>query len=396
MEPATFFGFEQGRKYNDTSLNTIFDFTQDRKVNAQVSPSESARSTSVESVRRPNDTTRRIARKFDNKAVFINPENTTQTVEIKGFRNIILNVLLTYFSLGKETNTSPTIRVIPYELKMIGLTDFIKKDPTRYTGIYSSENLKAEHQKHIQNIESNTTLTQNQKNIKTTTINYLIGMTQLHGFPKKEAILQYLKEYVQGADIIAMPINLIPNSFIIDMSIITHAQYLLVHKARKMYTILDGQYDKTPIYTELLYKEMDFLSGMIKQIFGEEYQPYLYKVECPQAVVKDRNCIWWSLLITYLYLIADPNTVDLNLLLKKVRRAASTEEQITSLVNSFKVFVMDTVIPTLISENILRWDEYTHIKDSFVETVPSTGGKRRRMQTRRRKRVRTTTQRRKN
>lgn len=153
--------------------------------------------------------------------------------------------------------------------------------------------------------------------------------------------------------IVIIPIKLTP--FMTDLyELNSHAQYCIIDKSRKTYMIVDSQYDGADnTYKKLLFTEAERLSPFIEEITGEQYEPYFYSVQCPQAVVRDRNCIWWSLLILYMYLQSDQTTVDLRVLLLQIQSIGGADEYVQAL-DAFKVYVMEDIVKPMMESGALQ------------------------------------------
>jgi hypothetical protein len=141
------------------------------------------------------------------------------------------------------------------------------------------------------------------------------------------------------------------NSMGIDQIQSSHANHLLIDLATKKYMLIEPQmpvYDHTKKMSEQFliwahYRILDRLGDdLIKPVFGDEFESVeVARRSCPQSIVRDKNCIWWSFMLTYLY-ISNMETTDINYIGKKIVSKYGAE--LPDLMNSFKVFCVGRIL----------------------------------------------------
>ncbi len=190
-------------------------------------------------------------------------------------------------------------------------------------------------------------------------------------FVTKTALIAQQKPDIPA--IIIIPVNLLPFNYMAEKSTNTgllkevgHAQYIYINRIQKMYTIIDGQFDpykssndarvKHNLYHDTIRKELEGIDTLVEEIMGEQFEPYMYSVECPQAIVLDKNCIWWSMLIMYLFIQSDPNAANYGSILLELKDKGRRDKTFLSRVmNLFKVFVLEHLLVPMLENGTLEW-----------------------------------------
>ncbi len=160
--------------------------------------------------------------------------------------------------------------------------------------------------------------------------------------------------------------------------IIAHAQYIYINRLQKSYTIIDSQFSpykyingmtvKDDIYHTIMRKELQSIDTLVEEIMGEKFEPYMYGVECPQAIVLDMNCIWWGMLIMYRFLQSDPETANYGSILLELKDAGRRDKTFLSrAMKSFKVFVLKTILIPMLENSSLIWHD---LEVFIIENLP--------------------------
>lgn len=346
-----------------------------------------------------------------------NSTGETPELEIKGFRSIVPFALIRYLDRSSSILVSPTVRILgdsftydkgstAYSINRIknnsfvGITNFDsfreayhaqgakqaeRNQTRRYTNIQSREVKYLENsRKSIYNKYKQFTRDATSE-LHTTEPNGLFQFPMYNLFSKEtradyiKKVSTLVKDEQFPQTILIIPLQFTPFNYSEPDFVIAHAQYILIHIPRKMYTIIDGQFDNSDQYRKLIQTELSQVDGLIEEIMGEKFEPYLYNVPCPQSVVKDKNCIWWSMLIMYLYIQSDPETVDYRLLLRKIQKLGEDDPSfmnLRKLLHSFKVFVMETVLQPMLHNQTLKWRDLSRFFRNYfpssrsLEAVP--------------------------
>jgi hypothetical protein len=175
-------------------------------------------------------------------------------------------------------------------------------------------------------------------------------------------------------EIIIIPFSVMPFEYNNDEDL-GHAEYILINKPQKMYTIIDGQFDISEDTRVRIRKQLMAIDPFIQEIVApEQYEPYLYSVKCPQAVVLDKNCIWWSMLIVFLFLKANPRDANYASILLALNNAIQKRNGeydpvfIAHLMNSFKGFVLKDVLAPMLDSGVIVWP---NLDEFFQKNMPS-------------------------
>jgi hypothetical protein len=333
------------RRYNNESIDKLYKFSQETELNGYIT--------------------------FD---YIDNGQSLPATFNFNRFRELV--TLACILHLQKQTNVVVTevVTVIGnyYREKLYQQNLGLPGTNTRYVGSITSQQLKTQVQtigqqyiKKINTIDNDIIKDRYQQNLhdQIEAFKYLNEKQKkepsfLFTNDSKESFVQKYRAIFQHAIapenlIVIMPIKLTP--FMTDIyEMNSHAQYCIIDRARKTYMIVDGQYDGADKnYKNMLFTEALKLDPFIQEITGEEYAPYFYSIQCPQSVVKDRNCIWWSLMILYMYIQSDQTTVDLRVLLRKIQSIGGATEYVQAL-NAFKVYVVEDILKPMIQSGNLH------------------------------------------
>lgn len=164
-------------------------------------------------------------------------------------------------------------------------------------------------------------------------------------------------------EVLIIPLGLYPFNYTskyennIMVKTIGHAQYIIINIPQKMYMIIDGQLDTSRTTRENMRIQLEKLDPFIKEIMGEQFEPYLYSIECPQAVVLDKNCIWWSMLVVFLFLQSDPKIVNYGNILLQLKNAGSGDKEfLIRVLNAFKIHVLK-MLATMLNNGSLEWSD---------------------------------------
>ncbi len=323
-----------------------------------------------------------------------NEDGKYPSIIVKGFRSIVPFLLIQYLD-KKNIFVTPTLTILgesdrytksaqrPDEIlniiannSLIGITNFDTYDAafkaqTNRQAEYNSKVVYSTNQtEQINNIKNHRAEKYKQFKNSTNAVTRIIdsyngpvGYPVANYYLFSETSRRYFINIIQSVknaegsklDIIIIPLTYTP----IQSSVMAnHAQFILIHISREMYTIIDGQFDNSPAYRKIIIKELRGIDPLITECMGEQFQPYFYSVPCPQSVIVDSNCIWWSMLIMYLYIKSDPDTVDYQVLLKKlVNMSDKNPVFMFRLLSSFKAFVFESVILPRITAGTVVWPD---------------------------------------
>lgn len=352
--------------YSDTLLNNIYAFSQLPDTTATV------RTSSI-----PDE------------------HGHTPTIDVTGFRTILSFLLVKHLDLLEQVFVTPTITILgesfmykkhaTYEHALnriennsfIGITNFdtyraaynaqlAKQNILDKDVLYSNaqkaeiQYLESERSELYNKFKNNTNKVTRKINKVNKHMVYPVGnyylfsnSTREHFIRSIHNVMHHSKNKVQ---IIVIPLKIVPFDYSDSQMVTSHAQYILIHITRKMYTIIDPQFENTAHYTKLIDKELRRIDPFITECMGEQFEPYRYNIPCPQSVIQDKNCIWWSLLIMYVYIKSDPNTVDYQLLLKHFAKMSQHNPQFYfHLISSFKTFIFESVIMPMIRDGTVTW-----------------------------------------
>jgi hypothetical protein len=118
---------------------------------------------------------------------------------------------------------------------------------------------------------------------------------------------------------------------------ITHANILVISKARGTVYWIEPQTTLNTAYEELMIKSIKKLVSEIGMTDPEVINP----VEtCPQMIAGDKNCMFWSYIILLLILL-NPGVRDHNTLIKGFMNKYSTKEALINYMNGLKLFMVD-------------------------------------------------------
>ena len=125
-------------------------------------------------------------------------------------------------------------------------------------------------------------------------------------------------------------------------SSVGHQNLLLFNKEDKRVTWIEPQYDSNisernkKLVEDIILKILKFLG-----IKPSEYTIDLPTKECPQSITMDRNCMFWTLLLTITLIDNPKSTIDevSSAILKKY----PTKEVLSKYIENFKVILNNTV-----------------------------------------------------
>lgn len=146
----------------------------------------------------------------------------------------------------------------------------------------------------------------------------------------------------------------------------SHANGILISKAKGTVYRIEPQYSSE--LDAATQKKID--NGIIR--FVNEIglrDPTLKKisVKCPQAVVHDENCIFWTLFIfeEIAKNMYKNKTVD-----QIVQEISSKPiPQLEDMIYNYKKKLFGTLIPSFLKENKLKWPEYENNKQLFLSEI---------------------------
>ena len=376
MEDEPLFEGFPDKVYSDELLNHIFALSQYQKLTATIQTSKT-------------------------------PDNNGKHnyFEFKGFSPIVLYILLKHLDKsGSVFVTSPitilegsitykpgpTVNRLGYERNnsFIGITNFNKfknayaAQTERQDALNKSIEYSNSQKKLIKSfkytreglysdlkIKSNT----NTENIDVNWLSpYQLQMHSLFSETTRAHFIRVFRAIIgkpnHGIKIIVIPIILTPLYY--TMVVSQHAQCLIINLKEKKYTIFDSEYnaDKDTRHTTTMEKELEGIEPLISECMGEKYTPYMYSIRCPQSIIKDRNCIWWSLLMSYLYIKAftKSDRKYTSILARIVEDGSKHPVFLFKLISSFKAFVLESLIlPQLLNGSIDSPDLRTFFREHF-------------------------------
>jgi hypothetical protein len=160
-------------------------------------------------------------------------------------------------------------------------------------------------------------------------------------------------------------------------SLIHHANYIVIRKAAKLWYLVEPERNtssnldfKDKLDKRFEHRILSEIGKRVDDAAGEEYTYDPIRVTCPQAITKDENCIWWSLLLAYM-LAQNSETIDFNMLLKKILRTYSSD--LPSLIESFKVFLVEKAY-TSMEELGFEMEDFTALRASLTVEGAAGGG----------------------
>lgn len=317
------------------------------------------------------------------------------TIDVTGFRTILSFVLVNHLDLLTRVFVTPTVTILgesflvkphaTYDAlnriennSFIGITNFdtyntaynaqsAKQEMLTTGSTYSNAQkaelayLETERSELYTKFKNNTNRVTRKINTVNKQMAYPVGNYYLFSKSTREHFIRIIHTVMQTSNItvqiIIIPLKIVPFDYSDSNFVPSHAQYILIHITRKMYTIIDPQFENTAHYIKLIDKELRGIDPFITECMGEQFEPYRYKVPCPQSVIQDKNCIWWSLLIMYAYIKSDPNTVDYHRLLKTLAKMSQHNPRFYfQLISSFKAFIFESVLLPQIRDGIVTWN----------------------------------------
>lgn len=165
-----------------------------------------------------------------------------------------------------------------------------------------------------------------------------------------------------------IPLTLLPFGPV-DLKLPNHANGIFISKAKGTVFRIEPQYyvnDNDPDYKEKQARLNQAVIRLTNEIGLKDPTFINIKVPCPQAIVEDKNCIFWSLLI-FEQIIKNLYKKDINTVIQEI--SLKPKQELEKIIYEYKKDLFNIWVPKGLNKFQFSWPEFEVNKQKILEEI---------------------------